>query len=357
MVKKVTLGDVAAKAGCSKAVVSTVLNNAKGRTIVSAKMRKHVELCAKELGYVKNFMASNLSKQESFAVGISIWGKNANSYDNGFWNPIIGGAEVALAEQEKSLILIGEGYDENSFENSRSYQYLQSNRIGALIISLEAYWFEEYDKIKANIVWIMQERRGQHPTIIYDPNPGINEALNYLKEFGHKDIFWFGKGNDPESISREATVKEMAAEKGMILSVFNHSFGRSGVKKDIIEYIEDYKKAISSALIDTPATAALCYNENIASAVYGTLHEQGKLIPKDFSIIAFDDIFAYTFYPALTVISHELAQIGAEAAKIAVELENDKTAYDRFRGFRKSIPGKLIKYNSVTTAPNGTVSR
>jgi LacI family transcriptional regulator len=294
MVKKVTLGDVAAKAGCSKAVVSTVLNNAKGRTIVSAKMREHVEKCAKELNYVKNFMASNLSKKESFAVGICVWGTNVNYYDSGFWSPIIAGAEVALAKQEKSLILIGEEYDDSSFENSRSYNYLQSNRIGSLIISIEAYWFEQYDALKANIVWLMQERYGNHPTVIYDPTPGIDDALNHLKEFGHKHIFWFGKGNDPASVKREITLKKMVAQKGMKLTSFNHAFGVSGTKKDIIEYIEDYKNAMSSTLIGASSTAALCYNENIASAVYGVIHEQGKSIPKDFSVIAFDDIYAHT---------------------------------------------------------------
>jgi DNA-binding LacI/PurR family transcriptional regulator len=314
-------------------------------------MRKHVQECAKELGYVKNFMASNLSKQESFAVGLTIWGKNVNSYDNGFWNPIIGGAEVELAKQDKSLILIGEGYDDNSFKDCRSYKYIQSNRIGSLILSLDAYWFEDYDKVKANIVWLMQPRHGTHPVVSFDPLPGMDEALDHLLEWGHKNIFWFGNEIDPESIYREKILTELALSKGMLVTAFNGSFGKSGVKRDLVSYIDNYKKDVFRILADSKLeTAAVCYNETIASAVYGSLNEQAKLIPRDFSVIAFDDIFAHTFYPALTVISHELSEIGATAARIAMELDSDPDAYEKYRGYRKEIPGRLVKYNSVAKA-------
>lgn len=351
MVKKVTLGDVAAKAGCSTAVVSTVLNHAKGRTVVSDQMRAKVEKCAKELGYVKNFMASNLSKRESFAVGLAIRGENVNFFDNGFWNHIIVGAEVELAKQEKSLILIGESYHDENFADSRSYQYLLSNRIGSLIIAIPDYWIEEYENLHANIVWLMNSGKSSHPSVCFDSEPGIIEALDHLKKFGHKHIFWFGNNLDRESIKREKILKKQAEKKGFVITFINKPIGERGTKKDIIRYIENYKHNIFDILANNKKeTAAICYNETIASAVYGSLHEQGKLIPKDFSIIAFDDIFAHTFYPALTVISHELSQIGAEAAKIAIELENDKNAYNRYRGFSRSVPGKLVKNKSVGPA-------
>ena len=66
----VTLKTVAETAGCSIAVVSTVLNGARGNTKFSASVRQRILDVAAELGYHPNFASRSLKTRRSMTLGI-----------------------------------------------------------------------------------------------------------------------------------------------------------------------------------------------------------------------------------------------------------------------------------------------
>ena len=69
---KPTLKDVAKLAGCSAAVVSAVVNNARGNVLASEAMRKRVREAAKKLGYRPNFASRSLVRGATDTIGIYV---------------------------------------------------------------------------------------------------------------------------------------------------------------------------------------------------------------------------------------------------------------------------------------------
>jgi DNA-binding LacI/PurR family transcriptional regulator len=67
-----TLKQVAERAGCSINAVSTVLNGARGNTVVSDALRQKIQLTADEMGYRPNLMARAMKSQRSQQIGVLV---------------------------------------------------------------------------------------------------------------------------------------------------------------------------------------------------------------------------------------------------------------------------------------------
>jgi DNA-binding LacI/PurR family transcriptional regulator len=98
-------------------------------------------------------------------------------------------------------------------------------------------------------------------------------------------------------------------------------------------------------------TAVVCFDERMAFGVYAAANELGLRIPDDLSVIGFDDIHASMAYPAMTVVSHMLQQIGRSAARLALEMVGDRRAWKRLRGRRERVPATLVIRQSTGPAP------
>src|ERR687888_406599 len=97
MAKRVTLLDIAADAGVSRATVSLVMRNS---PLPAAETRERVLDSAERLGYVYDRVAASLRSQRSAAVGIVI-----TSVGNPFFAEITTGVESVLSETGRPVIL------------------------------------------------------------------------------------------------------------------------------------------------------------------------------------------------------------------------------------------------------------
>jgi DNA-binding LacI/PurR family transcriptional regulator len=108
-------------------------------------------------------------------------------------------------------------------------------------------------------------------------------------------------------------------------------------------------------LTDRP-TALVCYNDMIAIGILRGLQQAGLRIPDDISITGFDNIIfsAYT-NPALTTLDQPKRFIGAEAARLLLELLDQQPGQELSTEPNvKILKGKLLVRES--TAPPGTAS-
>jgi DNA-binding LacI/PurR family transcriptional regulator len=101
---------------------------------------------------------------------------------------------------------------------------------------------------------------------------------------------------------------------------------------------------------DKSVTGIICFNEAIAEGVYAAAAERGRRIPKDLSVVGFDDIHAHFAVPPMTVASHMLPAIGRRAAELAVSLAKRKARMQTFLGHRETIPAQLIVRESTGLA-------
>lgn len=99
------------------------------------------------------------------------------------------------------------------------------------------------------------------------------------------------------------------------------------------------------------ATGIMCFSEFIALGVQQVLREHGLEVPRDRSLIGFDDLYAELALPPLTVVRFPLADIGKRVAEMAIAMTEGPAAIEQFRGRRETSPSLLIIRGSTGAPP------
>jgi DNA-binding LacI/PurR family transcriptional regulator len=81
MRRRVTVKDVALRAGVTQPAVSVVLNGARSNTLVSDLKRQKILQAAKELGYRPNLSAQTMRSGKSRMVGVLLRNNSRAVYD------------------------------------------------------------------------------------------------------------------------------------------------------------------------------------------------------------------------------------------------------------------------------------
>jgi DNA-binding LacI/PurR family transcriptional regulator len=106
--------------------------------------------------------------------------------------------------------------------------------------------------------------------------------------------------------------------------------------------IEDAREA-GAAILDERPTAVMCDDDIIAAGLYLAVRERGLRIPRDVSVIGFDDMdFARVLEPALTTVALDPEQLGASG----FELLEGRMAGRRTRR-RLVLPAELLVRGST----------
>jgi DNA-binding LacI/PurR family transcriptional regulator len=101
----------------------------------------------------------------------------------------------------------------------------------------------------------------------------------------------------------------------------------------------------------TEVTAVFVANDQMALGVLRALHEQGRRVPEDVSVVGFDDIpEAAYFSPALTTVRQDFAEVGRRTFALL---------HEQITGVNPApapviIPVELVVRASTTKAPTGS---
>ena len=164
--------------------------------------------------------------------------------------------------------------------------------------------------------------QGNHPSIRVDNLQGSALAIDHLVALGHTKI---GLINGPldNVLSKARLSGALAAIKKANLKIddswqFESDFSlQSGV-------------AAADSLLtlrDRP-TALFCANDETAIGLISQLHRRGFYVPKDFSVVGFDDIdIARHYLPALTTIWQPRMELGEIGAQMLIERLENKASH------------------------------
>jgi LacI family transcriptional regulator len=201
------------------------------------------------------------------------------------------------------------------------------------------------------MILIQSEPGNGYPAVNLDAEPGIRAAVKHLAGLGHRRILWLGvqAPEEPWALSRLSAFREAASEVGVESTHYN-------VENPEVLYgkIEDQiERAVNELRDDLPplreTTAVMCCNDTVALALCAVLRERGLQVPRDVSVIGFDDLLASFAVPAMTTVSHMLPQIGARAVELALEImeEGREHPYE----VEVKVPAELVVRRS-TCEPN-----
>jgi LacI family transcriptional regulator len=99
-------------------------------------------------------------------------------------------------------------------------------------------------------------------------------------------------------------------------------------------------------LLRTDATATVAFDDLVAQGIMAGLAERGVQVPRDMSIVGFDDVLAARTYPPLTTVAAHCAEAGARA----VELLGEILQSGRSQAERVVIPTELV-VRATTSQP------
>lgn len=299
-----TIKDVAALAGISYTTVSHVLNKTRP---VSEPVRLKVEAAIAQLDYVPSAVARSLKARNTCTIGLLI----PNGI-NPYFAELARGIEDHCERNGFCVILCNS--DDNP-EKQRNYlRVLLEKRVDGLIVSSvdgDVSIAGGLAEVRTPLVVVDRELEGIEADMVrIDHEQGAYLATTHLLGLGHRRIACIGGPmNTPVADMRLAGYRRAMHEAGIevlpgwaVNSEFSSPAG--------------YEAAVK-LLNGQPPTAIFAGNDMIAIGVLRAAAERQVGVPKDLSVVGFDDIQMSRYvYPALTTVGQSIRQLGETAAEM-----------------------------------------
>jgi LacI family transcriptional regulator len=343
MAKRVGLKDVAAAAGVSITTVSHILNEVEGKRI-NPETRRRVTETAARLGYAPNDLARGLRLQRSNTIGFV----SDHIATTPFAGRIILGAQEAAAKKGLLLLVLNTGGDRD-LETSEIDLLLQRQVDGVLYAAMSHRILPVPDNLRG-VPTVLLDARPEDlsvPSVVPDEVRGGYTAVRELIEHGHRRIAFATNTEDiPATHGRLEGYRQALTEAGI-------PFDPALVTAEFCDTAGGY--AASLGLLGVPAerrpTALFCFNDRMAMGAYRAAAELGLAIPRDLSVIGFDnqELICDGLVPTLTTIELPHYEMGARAVALLLS-QTDKAAKPRPRTQQidpELLPCPLVRRDSV----------
>lgn len=304
---KLTIKDVARAAGVSVATASMALNDRDG---VSANTKAKVRRVARELNYVPDYSARSLVMQDSNCIGLMI-----PEIQNPFYSAIVD-IITRIAEDRGFTLVLGITNSNSRQEEEYVRMFLSRRVRGVIVVPMLADHPEikHLDLLRAADIPIVfcTERYDdcREPLVMCDFASGQYAATKYLIDKGLKDFWFVSTGMDVmfarlryEGFARamEEAKLEIVPERVMLL--------------ETPRYDQAYEA--TDRIIDDLPEAVICINDIMTMAIMKRMAERGLSIPRDISIVGFDDImFSELVSPPLTTVRQPIQEICEKTVEI-----------------------------------------
>ncbi len=303
---RVTIRDVAERAGVSVATVSKVINQRYG---VAANTYAKVQSVIQELGYEASLVAQSLRNHQTNVIGILVADLEP------FSTELLKGAGDAIRGSGFELVVYSAGGrvgDHVGWER----RYL-SRLSGTLVDGAVLVTPTVVDVQYGAPVVAVDPHTGPSglPTVDSDNFTGARLAVEHLLELGHRRIGLISGRPDLQSARlREGGYRQALAGAGI------------DVAEDLIavgEYDPDVSARAARALLSRPdrPTAIFAANDLSAIATIGVARELGLDVPGDLSVVGFDNLPESALAaPPLTTVNQPIRAMGRHAIEMLITL-------------------------------------
>ncbi|TGN66615.1 LacI family DNA-binding transcriptional regulator [Nocardioides eburneiflavus] len=315
MAKRISIKDVAQRAGVSVTTVSHVLNDTPGKRI-SDDTRSRVRRAADELSYQPNGVARSLRLQRSQILAM-VSDQIATTPHAGL---IILGAQEAASKHGWLLMLVNSGGDRET--ERAEIQALQQRQVdGFLYASMYHQVVDVPPELGDSPLTLLDARCDDQriPSVAPDEVQGGQAATQLLLDMGHRRI---GLINN---------VDDIPATEGR-LEGYLRALREAGLEPDDDLVVRDLSEASGGyraglALLDRAPrpTAIFCFNDRMAMGLYQAAAERGLRIPEDLSVVGFDnqELIADGLRPGLTTVALPHYEMGAWAVETLIRRLGD----------------------------------
>ncbi|NED99491.1 LacI family DNA-binding transcriptional regulator [Phytoactinopolyspora halotolerans] len=304
-----TLADVAAHAGVSRATASLVLRES---PLVAEQTRQRVLASVEALGYVYNRGAASLRMRRTNTIGLVISG-----LANPFFADLTEGVEEEL-RPAGYVVLLANTFDDPAHQDMLIRSMMEHQIDGLLIVAAVDSDAGFVTPLRNNgVPHVMTTRRirGVHASYVGpDDDAGARLATQHLLDHGARELAYFG---GPEHgvarIDRVAAMAALLAENGLEPEP-------SWTVPSRVSSSEGYAMARKLLEHGPPPEAVICHSDAIAFGLMRALRDVGVEIGTGCRVIGYDDVeHAQAWSPSLTSVSVAARTMGRRAARMLME--------------------------------------
>ena len=306
--RRVTIEDVAAKAGVSIATVSRVMHNKDG---VAPGTYTKVQAIIDQLGYESSLVARSLRSRRTNVLGFSVNEIEPYSAE------LLKGAARALHGSGYELIVYAGGHSgpEKAGWERRHLSRLGGTLTDGIVLVTPEVLDVDVDTLTPVVAVDPHVGASSFPTVASDSLTGAMAATEYLLSLGHRRIGHLsGRPDLRSSELREQGYRQALDEAGI---PFDPDLVRVG------GYDPETALGPARELLGLPdrPTAIFAANDVSAIQTMNVARELGISVPDQLSVVGFDNIPESVLAdPALTTIDHAIQDQGFEAALMLIRL-------------------------------------
>jgi len=354
----VTLLDIARACGFSVSTVSIVLSEAPLSQNVAVTTRKKIRAMAQQLGYHPDAFARSLRRRRSQTIGVL-----AYDLSDPYCVPVVRGVQSGL-QQARYLPLLMDAQTQRGLFDNYLEMILERRAEGVIVIA--SWIFDETNLLsdikKNNVPIVIVSRdltdRGIS-SVLVDNEAGGELAMHHLCALGHRKIAVIrGPEQMFDSAPRWAGIRRAAIEVGVKLdprmifqlpSVFDPASSFEGG-------LDCARQMLAQGMT---FTAVLAFDDLTALGVVRGLAEAGVQVPRDCSVLGFDDVLhGAVSTPSITTIRQPLKEMGLLAAEWMLEAVEgrERSAAQKAR-LHKAHPELVVRMSSSPPTPKRSKER
>ncbi|MGZ4449350.1 MAG: LacI family DNA-binding transcriptional regulator [Nocardioides sp.] len=310
--RKVTLADVAARAGVSATTASYILNGRSAEMRISTDAECRVREAVADLGYRPNRNARSLRTATTKTIGV-ITDFVASGM---FSSRLIAGANAA-ARARDHLLVIGETEGDPEVERLLVEEMVDRQVDGILYVTRTTVRIPvpTHLPVGRTVLLNCSDVDGELPSVLPDEEEGGRTAARTLLAAGLREgVYVVGEDPTPQAVAgiqRLAGIREEFTASGVALGgVLSCDWS-----------VEDAYEAVHAWLGRGHRPRGLvCLNDRIAMGVYQALSAHGLAVPGDVSVISFDGSELATWLrPRVTSVELPFVEMGGLAVELLLD--------------------------------------
>ncbi len=311
-----SIADVAKLAGVGKGTVSRVLNGHPG---VSEKTAARVRQAIRQLGYTPNVQARRLAQKKSDLICFVLSNRD---FLHEFHSLVLKGVENYCSKAGRDLVFALWRYPLDGNPESVVPPRIIANRgsVDGVILAGANHveCVKAIAKLGVQCVAFGNNLIGcthlsEVDSVWYDEQPGTREAIRYLASLGHRHIRFAANISLPWFARNYRAYSDAMLDFGLAPALVSIN--------DTCDYVEIGERAVQEILdLGEPTTAIFAGNDVVAVSVIRALSRRGLQVPRDISVVGFDDSpRCIESDPQLTSVHVPKETLGAECARFLIE--------------------------------------
>lgn len=305
--RPIRLKELAKRLNLSPTTLSLVLNRAPAADAIPASTKERIFAAAEGMNYRPNLTAKLLRSQRTYSIGVLV-----PEFSDGYSATVLSGIEEVLLREGYIYLVTTHRHKPQVID--RNSKLLYERRVEGLIAVDTPY----DQHLPLPVVSVSGHKHVPGVTnIVLNHRRAAEVALGHLVALGHQSIaFLQGQEFSSDTVSRWDAIRAAAKKLGVKI----HPGNVAQLVGDTPSSEPGYVAARKLLEGGQPFTALFAFNDTSAIGAVRAFREAGWHVPRDISIVGFDDVSAAAFHnPALTTIRQPLWRMGVLAAENVLE--------------------------------------